>query len=367
MKTVYLKPTNYCNVGCDHCYLTLDVRGDKSLMLHSTLRHTAKLVKGLAEAENDKGVHFIWHGGEPMTVPLSWYNNAGAILDEVIGLGGYTESIQTSLIPFSEKWIDLIHERFKSHIGSSMDFSQRTINGSNGKYIDLWLKKVGIARKNGISVTPGIVPSRSEAGREKYIVDFFCENEFVQFNIDRYSNYGIKTIDWPTNREHSEFLINIFDEIISRLISNKFAPMVNVVNAAIRGVAFGAPGDRWGTTCQRDFVVVEPDGSLNSCPDRTSYDRPFSNANEWSKGFIESSERRKWIRIQGVDHKKSHCHSCEFNKWCKSGCPITPNGPSDGQRECSGYKTYLLHVAAALSRPGVLEKAMKYVGATKNA
>ena len=68
------------------------------------------------------------------------------------------------------------------------------------------------------------------------------------------------------------------------------------------------------------------------------------------EAFIESPERRKWIRVNDVTHKESHCHTCEFRHFCKSGCPVTPNGPRNGQAECSGYKSYLLHVADYVER-----------------
>lgn len=44
MLTVYLKPTNYCNVGCDFCYLPEDVRANKARMSADTLDATLGMV-----------------------------------------------------------------------------------------------------------------------------------------------------------------------------------------------------------------------------------------------------------------------------------------------------------------------------------
>ena len=41
---------------------------------------------------------------------------------------------------FNEKYLDFIHSRCESMIGSSVDFSGRSLNGSVRKYQDLWLK-----------------------------------------------------------------------------------------------------------------------------------------------------------------------------------------------------------------------------------
>lgn len=359
MISAYIKPTNFCNVGCDHCYLPESTRANKYIMSEDMLYRAAKLIKGLSENEGDKQTLIIWHGGEPLTLPISWFINAKNILDDVFGENNYEETIQTSLIPYTGAWSNLIHKRFNSYIGSSIDFSQRKLKGSSSEYMKLWLNKVEQARKDEILVMPSMVPTKEDVGRAKEIFEFFITNKFPRFNIDRYSNYQIQTDDWPSNMEHSLFLIELFNEVVSLAKKGITPPIINVITAALTGVIAGRPGDRWGTSCQKEFIVIEPDGSTNSCPDRISVDKPFSNVAEGTKGYTDSKERRKWIRIADISHKKSHCISCEFSTWCKSGCPITPN-VSDLVNECSGYKRFLLHVKKALTDNDTKDAIYKY-------
>lgn len=332
-------------------------------MSEITLKNTASLIKKLAALENSKGIHVIWHGGEPLTVPLEWYRKANEIIDDEIGWENYTESMQTSLIPYTERWNDLIHDRLDGHLGSSIDFGHRTIKGSVQQYIDLWISKVELARSHGITVTPCLVPGRGQIGKEKEVLGFLMEHKFERVVIERYTNYGINTLEFPTNLEHSKFLISLFDETMKLVKKGGKPPKINVLIAGMMGVLFSKPGDRWGTSCQRNFLVVEPDGSTNTCPDRTSYDKPFSNTNDGLDSFTTSEQRRSWIRVMDITHKKDHCHSCEFNSWCKSGCPITPNGPSENQKECSGYKTFLLHLKSFLAEEANIMTAKKYIEA----
>jgi len=130
------------------------------------------------------------------------------------------------------------------------------------------------------------------------------------------------------------------------------APMIGAVKAGIMGVLYDEPGDRWGGSCQADFVVVEPDGSLNNCPDKSTVEEPYGNAHDGYDAFSRNAFRRKWIKIQKMDHKKPHCMGCENASWCQSGCPITPNGVPDGEVECAGYKTFLSHIRGFIGNGG---------------
>ena len=306
-------------------------------------------------------VHVLWHGGEPLMLGADFFREAGDILDAA--LPGHGESIQTSLIPFREEHVPIVLERFDGGIGSSIDFSQRKLNGSVEAYHDLWMKKVGLARVNGIVVIPGVVPTRNEIGREAEIVTWMVDRGFEAFNIDRYNAYNTAFPDRPSNREHAVLLGALFDALMEREREGRPAPIVGAVRASITGVLFGVGGDRWGGTCTSDFVVVEPDGSLNNCPDKSTVDVSFGRVEDGYRAFALNRFRRKSIRHHTVDHKMGYCATCENAHFCKSGCPITPNGPQEDpvEQECSGYWTYLDHVRKYAASPGGRETMLSYL------
>lgn len=359
MITAYIKPTNFCNVGCDHCYLTTDVRANKSRMTPQVMRQTAVMLRDMASAGRHDSVMVLWHGGEPMTMPLEWFEMAGEILDEVLPM--HYESIQTSLIPFTEKWVPWVKSRLGSHIGSSIDFNSRRFKGSAEAYQSLWMQKVDLARSHDIYVVPGMVPSLREVERAGQINQWFLDRDLLEFNIERYNQFGMELPDWPTNAQHSRFLIELFSDVMVRIsLGQAKIPVIRVLAAAIGGVLYDTPGDRWGGSCQSDFVVIEPDGGTNNCTDKTSFEPAYSNVVDGFAGFAGSEMRRKWIRIQSVSHRKDHCAVCENRSWCKSGCPITPNGPSEGQDECAGYKTFIDYVRDFVSTSQGLDMARDY-------
>lgn len=354
----YLKPTNYCNVDCEHCYLSEEVRANKSFMSDEKLREVYEFIRSIRDKKGESEAHIIWHGGEPLMLTPEWYENACEMAHEVFGEKGVSMSIQTSLIPFSPKWAKVMHKYFDGYVGTSIDFKSRKVRGSNEKYLELWMKRVEAARKEGLGVSPIMVPSRSELGHADKVIDWVMDHGFYALNIDRFTIHKTKNIEWPTNSEHSQFLIDMFEHCLKRLSEDKNAPYINAVVAGIMGVFYGYSGDRWGTTCQKSYIVIEPDGSLNSCPDRTSVEDPFSNISDGPDAFMRSKARRSWIRITDVTHKKTHCYSCRFSSFCKSGCPIMPN---ESKEQCSGYHKFLEHVEAYKNDPIKHKQVLQYL------
>ena len=332
----YMKPSDYCNVGCDHCYLPEAVRANKSRMDWDTLDNAISALRDMVERQRAPGALVLWHGGEPLALPVWYFSEACARVKTAFQ--DMPQAIQTSLVPYRAEWSDLIHTYFASHIGSSIDFSQRKIRGDARRYQDLWMTKVEAARRDGHTVIPGMVPARADLGHGAEIVDWLAERGFSQWNIDRYNSYGWDDPARPNNREHSLFLTEVFDRILHHARHGLYIH-VNTVVAAIRGVRNNQPGDRWGGSCSRDFIVVNPDGSTGACPDKISFES-FSNINDGYSAFEKSQARKEWIRFHLTAHRNSDCPTCEFNTFCKSGCPLTPNDPV-AEGECAGYRRHL--------------------------
>ena len=346
MITAYLKPTNFCNVGCSHCYLPEEVRANKNKMNDETLHKVMQFLKEMQQTGKHVNTFLLWHGGEPLILSPDYFQMAGEIIDQYFQPHELIEAVQTSLIPYKREHAKIVHERWRGEIGSSMDFNSRTFKNSTENYQKLWMKKVDMAREDDIIIIPGITPNKKDCSNAKFIFDWFNEREFWFWNIDRYSNIGGTLPDFSTNREHAQFLIDLFDLCVEQYEKTGYSTYIKTIAAAIGGILYDQPGDRWGGTCQSDFIVINPDGKLNNCPDKDSFEESYGNIFTGVDSFISAPMRKKWIRIQQAGHRIDDCYSCENASWCKSGCPITGNactinGVVD---ECSGFKSFINHV-----------------------
>lgn len=346
MITAYLKPTNFCNVGCSHCYLPESVRADKNKMDDETLHKVMGFLSDMKKAGKHDAIFLLWHGGEPLTLSPKYFENAGKIIDSYFAEGEIIEAVQTSLIPYTSSLKNIVKNRWNSGIGSSIDFSARLLRGSAQEYQNLWMKKVELAREDGLYVIPSMTPNKADCYKSSEIYDWFRARDFWSIGLDRYSNVAGDLPDFSTNAEHSMFLRGLFDKAWEDYQKTGYCISVRTLIAAIGGILYQQPGDRWGGKCQSDFVVINPNGSLNNCPDKDSFEESYGNLHQGFKSFQSSPLRKKWIRIQSVGHRIDECYNCENASWCKSGCPITGNACTVNgvQDECSGFKSLIDYI-----------------------
>lgn len=346
MITAYLKPTNFCNVGCSHCYLPESVRADKNKMDDVTLHKVMEFLVDMKKSGKHDQVFLLWHGGEPLTLSPKYFENAGKIIDQYFKPEELIESVQTSLIPYTSAMAPIVKQRWGGGLGTSIDFSARLLRGSAKEYQDLWMKKVEMARGDGLVVIPSMTPNKTDCYKAVEIYDWFRERGFWSIALDRYSNVAGDLPEFSSNAEHSMFLIDLFKRAWEDYQKTGYCISVRTIVAAIGGVLYDMPGDRWGGKCQSDFVVINPNGSLNNCPDKDSFEPSYGSLQDGFKSFQSSPLRKKWIRIQATGHRIDECYTCENARWCKSGCPITGNACEiNGQRdECSGFKRFITYI-----------------------
>ena len=76
---IVIKPTLFCNVDCKHCYHTPEERVKGTIDLDKV----EKLIR--LASEEYQVAWFIWHGGEPLTVPMSFYKEVIGFQEKYFG------------------------------------------------------------------------------------------------------------------------------------------------------------------------------------------------------------------------------------------------------------------------------------------
>ena len=365
---IYLKPTNFCNIGCDHCYIPIEMRDRKHLMSDEVLVHAAQTFGEMKKFYGQENVSILWNGGEPLSVSRSWYENASEILDR--HLGPHTQSMQTSLIPLRREFLPYIHTRMCDSIRVGFNFNSRKINGSWKSYESLFMEKVTLVREEGIDIDLAITVSQQEIGHQDAIVQWFSLNGFHKFRSERYTEIAVNDPNYVGNREISDWNIGLFDVLMTRIRDGKQPIAEYNITAGIKVVLSGERSHRWGPTCTSDFFVVEPNGDVFNCTDKVGKERPMGHVSMGWEGLLTSPERLRMIQEHSIDGMESYCLECEYFEVCRGGCPILPRSRSTDQSDCAGNKhflEYIRNVADTQEGMDLIQVYLKHAGQEETA
>ena len=75
-RLLILQPTPFCNIDCDYCYLP--ERHSTARMSLATVRHAAERL--LEDELVGEQLTVVWHAGEPLAMPVAWYDEAWCAL-----------------------------------------------------------------------------------------------------------------------------------------------------------------------------------------------------------------------------------------------------------------------------------------------
>ncbi|MDI1285324.1 MAG: radical SAM protein, partial [Reyranella sp.] len=121
VEMVIIQPTPFCNINCSYCYLP--DRSNKHVLSQATV--TRLFTELFASGWTNPEITILWHAGEPLAVPISFYREAFATIEGLRPKDGprpvrVKHSFQTNGMLITDAWCDLFKE-WDVGIGVSID------------------------------------------------------------------------------------------------------------------------------------------------------------------------------------------------------------------------------------------------------
>jgi uncharacterized protein len=121
LELLVIQPTPYCNLDCDYCYLPS--RSDRHRLSMDIL--DAALERVLESPFVAGDFTLLWHAGEPLTLPISFYDEASEHIRAALARWQgpplqIRQSVQTNAMVINDAWCDCF-ERNQIHVGVSLD------------------------------------------------------------------------------------------------------------------------------------------------------------------------------------------------------------------------------------------------------
>ncbi|MVO95496.1 cyclophane-forming radical SAM/SPASM peptide maturase GrrM/OscB [Rhizobium leguminosarum] len=195
-RLLIMQPTAFCNVDCDYCYLPL--RSDRRIMSHDTVAAATRFVFEASLQARDFTV--VWHAGEPLVVPPSWYAEAFARVAAQAPLGVCVpHAIQTNGMLINDAWCDL----FLAHnvrVGVSIDgpaflhdARRRTRLGSGTHAAAL--KGLRLLKARGVPLHVICVITNASLGHARELMEFYRDEGItdIGFNIEEVEGANVSS------------------------------------------------------------------------------------------------------------------------------------------------------------------------------
>ena len=339
--TVIVKPTLACDLHCRHCYHLESDRSDEILDI-DTFEKTVKLVK-----EGFEHSRYIWHGGEPLLAPMSFYKKAFAVQKKYYGKMGCDNTMQTSGSLLNQRFIEFCKSN-RVNIGVSYEggFENGLRPDMDVQHIDsmvqymadkghMFLVSATIHGGN-VDLMDSIYEKFKRVGASlsfNPVINLGCarENPDLALDPDVYVKNSIELFDkWIHDKDVKVPVIPFFPYIMT--------------------VVDGMPNisDCPHASCLGRWICLYPNGDIYPCGKACPKDFRLGNINDVdSIEELFDSDGFANILVGSIERRKK-CKSCEIYDYCNGGCSI--DAFADGDIESSGgiscriYKGLMPHI-----------------------
>ena len=367
---IMLKPAGaMCNMACDYCYYL-----EKSKIYSETPQTfmseqlLERFIKQYIESQTTPNVFFIWHGGEAMIRPLSFYKKA-VELQKQYAQGRVIENcFQTNGTLITEEWCRFFKEN-NWLVGVSLD-GPREVHDAYRRNrhglpsFDQVIKGINLLNQHGVMWNAMAVVNDLNVKHPLEFYHFFksigCR--YIQFTpiVERMARHddgrhlaSPDQVDCQmapfsiTPEQWGDFLCQIFDEWVRNDVGTYFVQMFDAVLANWMGVQPGLCS--LSKTCGH-AGVMEFNGDVYSCDHYVFPQYKLGNIRQQTLLEMMYGERQMEFSRNKTRSLPQQCNQCRFLFACNGGCPKdrfakTPEGESGLNHLCKGYRQFFEHAA----------------------
>ena len=327
MLTLILKANDSCNLRCAYCSV-----GDKThsgMMTQDEMTSALLWFADLAGEREEHNPSIIFHGGEPLLIPVRQYRNC---LEELFSHSPdlkFTLNIQTNGTILTDEILSLLID-YDIKPGISIDGpesvhdSQRRDVFSMCTYSRI-ISNIKTMKAQGIKPSGLMVLTHNSlnAGLD-FLKDFADMNLPLKINPLYSAGEAVKHEElFLKSGEYAEYLIRVFEYVIDNEIDISLMPIEYILQGVLnaktpRGCVFSGK-------CSQSFICVSHDGNIYPCG-RFADDRTNLLGNVHAGGITDSGREilRRLTASRSIN-LRSECTGCKYKTFCNGGC-IAHNG-----------------------------------------
>ena len=372
-----------CNLRCSYCYYAekRELYDDPSqLMSDDTLE---LFIKEYIESQTLSEVLFIWHGGEPMLRPISFYQRVVELQQRYAQGRRVDNCMQTNATLIDEQWCSFFR-RNNFLVGVSIDGprhmhdSLRLIHNGGGSFRDV-VRGLRLLTKYGVAWNAMATVNAANVEHPLEFYRFFrdeLECRYLQFTpvVERISTeggsrrllhaaeHGGEIASWSVTAEQwGRFLCAIFDEWVRNDVGKLFVQLFDSTLANWVGAPSGV------CTMSRycgQAAAIEHNGDVYSCDHFVFPEYKLGNIHEESLLSMMCGHQQRAFGEAKYASLPQQCRRCSYEFACHGECPrnrfiATVDGEHGLNYLCDGYHAFFKHVHDAMDYMRIqLEKGL---------
>lgn len=341
--SVIIKPTLSCDMHCRHCYHSPEEMSSGARISFDRLERLFRLL-----SKEYDSVWFIWHGGEPLSLPISFYKKALDLQESIFGPHRFGNTIQTNGRNLDRRFVKFCKEKQIS-IGISHDGPCNQVLRPSNDNVEKQIIDM-TERERVFSVSSSI--SRETQDRQVDIYRHFRDIGSA-VSINPVLPLGCTACHpelVPEPEAYIKSSIEVFDEWFND-------PDTKVPLFPHYLYVLSALGDPQGSDCAHSscltkWLCMYPNGDLYPCAKPCPGSMRMGNID--SVGSIADAFRSEGFAdiLRGTIVRREKCRSCEIFDYCQGGCSIDALAEggieNNGNMSCIVFREVFTHVKKAV-------------------
>lgn len=358
-----------CNLDCAYCYYLDKSRfyGEKQPVMSDELLEL--YVKQYIEANEVPKVTFVWHGGEPLMLPVEFYRKALAFQAKYAGGKEIENTLQTNGLLIDEAWCRLFAEG-GFLVGVSIDgpadiHDAYRRNRAGAPTFERVLRGIEMLRSHGVEFNTLSVVNRLSEGRGREVYRFMKSigSRYMQLlpavehvvdspdggrpTIVPPGTAGAHPAPWSvTAAGYGRFLNDVFDDWVTGDVGHYF---VQLFDAALAQWYGAPPGVCTLSESCGEALVVEHNGDVYPCDHFVYPEYRLGNIREVDLKTMYRSPAQFAFGLEKRNGLPGECLRCKYYFACRGECPkhrfdTSADGEPGKNALCEGFRLFFKHV-----------------------
>lgn len=350
-----LKIASRCNLNCSYCFMynlgDTTYKKQPKFMASETVDQIISKTKNYIQKYNKKEFSFIFHGGEPLLAPKSFYvdfmNKVEKIQQELPNVSFYFD-LQTNGVLLDKEWITLF-KRLNISPSISVDGTKkahdmyRVDHKGNGSYDDVF-KSAKLLRKEMDFADIACVINIEESPQEIYNSFKKMNASYVNFLIPDYTHDN-----FPFDKNKTamaDWLIELFEIWIKDENRFKIPIFLGLLNSLMRL--------QENTKNESTVLVIETNGEIEAIDSLKACGHGFTKTglNIKNNDFddIQNTSLGNLYFNDFTKKLSNQCMECPLKEVCKGGRLVHRFSKENGFNNSSVYCNDLIKLIAHVQK-----------------